>query len=235
MAQLKQMVAEQKITIGRLKDAVVNTSSLESEVERLQSLVFEQQKTIERLQSDAAARETTAVLEPLINPVEPGVFEQPKMSCETPSETISAESTAAEENRPITSFEQSTSHDMSIETYSLELDASVPPTTLARPKKLYVCKCGYDAKNKKNRSTNHQRQFCKLIPRTVKAEYLCPICGGDDKTYDQVKSHLLQFINPKRKNQTRPNSLHADTSVDEHKRALAWFKNKYGPKKNAKK
>lgn len=108
------------------------------------------------------------------------------------------------------------------------------PKGTTKPKKqpkTYVCECGYDAGNRKNRLTNHQKQFCKLLPRTVKLDFSCPICGIP-KTYDGMKSHLLQFANPKRKNQTREGSAHAGKDAAYHSQELEKFKAKYGPKKH---
>lgn len=98
--------------------------------------------------------------------------------------------------------------------------------------KSYVCECGYNAGDRKNRLTNHQNEHCKLYPRTVKSDYLCPICGIN-KTYNAMKSHLLQFANVNRKNKTREVSGHAGKDAAYHLRELEKFKAKYGPKKTS--
>lgn len=108
--------------------------------------------------------------------------------------------------------------------------AEIPCQRVVTNKKVYICKCGYDAGHRKNRLTKHQQQHCKTMPRTASSDYLCPVCGIT-KTYDGIKSHLLQFANVNRKNQTRKDSPHAGKDAAFHSAQLNLFKLNFGPKK----
>lgn len=95
----------------------------------------------------------------------------------------------------------------------------------------YICDCGYDAGELKNRLITHQKQFCKVHEPSVPDNLRCPICGIQN-TYLGIKSHLAQFARAGRENKTR-DARHQITNVD-HLDALAAFKKKYGPKKSRK-
>lgn len=95
----------------------------------------------------------------------------------------------------------------------------------------YICDCGYDAGELKNRLITHQKQFCKVHEPSVPNNLRCPICGIQN-TYLGIKSHLAQFARAGRENKTR-DARHQITNVD-HLDALAAFKKKYGPKKSRK-
>lgn len=95
----------------------------------------------------------------------------------------------------------------------------------------YICECGYNAGDLKNRLMTHQKQFCKLYIRSVPSNLRCPICGIQN-TYLAIKSHLTQFIRAGRKNKTR--DARHQIATQSHIDALAAFKKKYGPKKSRK-
>lgn len=85
----------------------------------------------------------------------------------------------------------------------------------------YICKCGYDAGNRKNRLTTHQNQFCKEHKRSVPCNQRCPICGIEN-TYFAIKSHLAQIAREGRKNNTR--DARHKISIQDHLNTLVAFK-----------
>lgn len=96
-----------------------------------------------------------------------------------------------------------------------------------RQTKEYICICGYNAKNKSHRLKNHQKQYCKMMKKSVPV-HPCPICGKQF-SYDGLKSHLLAFTKTERGGTYKEE--HATVSKDDHKKILEEVKSKYGPKK----
>lgn len=92
----------------------------------------------------------------------------------------------------------------------------------------YVCECGYNAKERKNRLTNHQDKHCNMFKKTVRTDIQCPVCDKEF-SYDGLKAHILSFTKVDRKHQTYVKA-HANRSVDQHKLDLDYINEKYGPK-----
>lgn len=89
----------------------------------------------------------------------------------------------------------------------------------------HFCECGYttSSKNRRDHLMKHQQMFCSLRKPSVQSDLPCEICGKL-YTYEGLKSHIRQFINPNRKNQAT--NHHASVGTEEHIRILENAKEK---------
>lgn len=92
----------------------------------------------------------------------------------------------------------------------------------------YICECGYDAKRKKARLTNHQQEgHCHLYQRTAPL-IPCPVYSKTF-TYGGLKSHLLPFTKPSIRGTY--SEEHAMVNIEKHKQHYEEVKSKFAPKK----
>lgn len=214
---LKAVVAKQDLTIAELHDTV---ASLRKQIDDLKASQSEEDSAQNNTQPAAKSPENPSVVEL------PSDGEDPLM-CETAT-SLREQSDKTAQNNTQAAANLSPENPIADVPMGDVLPMDAEPAK--RPKKVWICECGYDAKGRKNRLTNHQKQFCRLIPRSVKTDFFCPVCKIQ-KLYDAIKSHLLQFTNPNRKNETRKTSPHASIPPQYHVDILKQFKAKFGPKK----